>query len=70
MAKPENTAYSCRYCRASMQFCFEYVCTKCGRHNDEMYRAEHVDPVRAASLTRAEIQAEYAAAGGLEYRDG
>jgi hypothetical protein len=69
MAKPGNKAYPCRYCRASMQFALSYNCPKCGRHNDDMYRAEHVNPAKAKGITIAQLREEYATAG-LEYRDG
>lgn len=40
-----------------------YWCPRCGEHDDGKYRREHVRPEIAKHLTRADIEAEYAAAG-------
>lgn len=41
----------------------DYFCSSCGEHHDDLYRAEHLDPDHARAMTRADIEAEYAAAG-------
>lgn len=40
-----------------------YHCPACGAFNEPLYRAEHADPARAQTMTRAEIVAEFAAVG-------
>ncbi len=42
---------------------FDYFCPQCGEHLDALYRAEHLNPTAAQTMTRADIEREYAAAG-------
>lgn len=59
-------SHACQSCRTSYdagECWLDYFCPGCGEHNDNLYRAEHLDPVAARSLTRAGIVAEYRAAG-------
>lgn len=53
----------CPACGRAVPFQADYFCTDCGAHNDALYRAEHVTPQLARHMTRADIEAEYAAAG-------
>lgn len=41
----------------------DYWCPRCGLFNAALYRAEHVDPAYAATLTLPQIAAECRAAG-------
>lgn len=53
----------CPSCGSDFQLQVGYACVRCGQHFDRLYRREHRDPRRARTMTRAEIAAEYRAAG-------
>lgn len=41
----------------------DWFCRRCGRLNLPLYRRDHADPARAAGMGKAEVRAEFAAAG-------
>lgn len=67
---PAETISCCRcgFGRRHADLWTDYVCPRCGCLNIALYRAEHADPERGRTMTRAGIAAEYRAAGRMPPR--
>lgn len=63
--RSKRQTHACIVCpRCRQQAVLEdYFCSACGEHHDALYLAEHPDPARARTMTRADIIAEYATVG-------
>lgn len=57
----KNDAQFCSVCGANHEKQESYICRVCGVLNERLYRREHADPEYARGMTRAQIEAEYAA---------
>ena len=55
--------FTCPHCGFRPWLWHDYHCARCGRLHEALYRAEHLRPEVGRTMTRAEIEAEYAAAG-------